>query len=127
MATAKSNYLEGKIIEHVLRNVSYTSPTTVYSALFTSDPTEANSGTEVTGGSYARQATTFGAHSGGVCLNSAPISFTSMPSATVTHIGIYDASTAGNLLYYGALSTSLTVTTGSTVTFATSSISVSEL
>lgn len=127
MATAKSNYLEGKIIEHVLRNVSYTSPTTVYMALFTSDPTEAGTGTEVTGGSYARQSITFGAQSGGQVANSSLVSFTSMPTATVTHFAIYDNSTAGNMLYYGTLTTPLSVTTGSTINFATSSITVSEL
>jgi len=51
-----SNYLENKVLDHVLRNVSYSSPTTVYVGLYTSDPTDAGSGTEVSGGSYARQA-----------------------------------------------------------------------
>ncbi len=50
-----SNYLENKVLDHVLRNTSYTSPTTVYVGLYTSDPTDAGSGTEVSGGSYARQ------------------------------------------------------------------------
>ena len=126
MATAKSNYLEGKIIEHVLRNVNYTRPTTVYLALYTTDPTEANTGTQVSGGSYARQAITFGAQVNGAVSNTSSVSFTGMPSATVTHVGILDASTGGNLLYYGALTTTVTVTTGSTVSFASSAVTVTE-
>lgn len=126
MALAKSNYLEGKVIEHVLRNVAYTSPTTVYAALYTSDPGEANSGTEVAGGTYARQAVTFGAHSNGTVTNSALVEFEDLPGATVTHMGILDASTSGNLLYYGALNSSITVTAGSTISFPSSTISVTE-
>ena len=42
-----SNYLENKLLDHILKNVSYTSPTTVYVGLFTSDPTDAGSGTEI--------------------------------------------------------------------------------
>ena len=61
-----SNYLENAIIDAVLRNTSYTSPTTVYVGLFTTDPTDADSGTEVSGGSYARTAVTFSAPSNGV-------------------------------------------------------------
>lgn len=126
MALAKSDYLEGKVIEHVLRNVSYTSPTTVYLALYTSDPGDGNSGTEVTGGSYAREAVAFAAQSGGTVLNSSSIEFADLPAATVTHVGILDASTAGNLLYHGALNDSLTVTAGSSVVFSASTISVTE-
>lgn len=51
MSMAKSDYLENKILDHVLNNTSYTSPTTVYFALFTSNPAEDGSGSEVLGGS----------------------------------------------------------------------------
>jgi hypothetical protein len=126
MALAKSNYLENKIIEHVLRNVSYTSPATVYAALYTSDPGEANSGTELTGGSYAREAVTFGAASNGAVTNTGAVTFADLPAATVTHIGILDASTSGNLLYYGSVASTLTVVSGSTIEFSASSITVTE-
>jgi hypothetical protein len=126
MALAKSNYLEGKVIEHVLRNVSYTSPATVYAALYTSDPGEANSGTEVAGGTYASQTIAFGAHSNGTVTNSGLVEFDDLPAATVTHVGLLDASTSGNLLYYGALGSSITVTAGSTISFPASNISVTE-
>ena len=113
-----SDYAENKLIEHLVRQVAYTSPTTVYLALFTTATTDAGGGTEVTGGSYARQAITFGAASGGTCTNSSAVSFTGMPAATVTHAAIMDASTAGNMLMHGALTASKTVGAGDTLTFA---------
>jgi hypothetical protein len=70
-----SNYLENALINAVLRNTTYTSPATVYVSLYTSDPTDADSGTEVSGGSYARTAVTFGAPSNGVSTNSADVTF----------------------------------------------------
>ena len=70
-----SNYLENALINATLRNTSYTSPTTVYVGLYTSDPTDANTGTEVSGGCYARVAVTFGAPSNGVSTNSANVEF----------------------------------------------------
>lgn len=127
MADAKSNYLENKILDHVLKNTSYTSPTTVYCALFTAAPGETGGGTEVTGGSYARQAVTFSTAASGESHNSADIVYTLMPAATVTHFGVYDASTAGNLLYYGAFSASKTTTSGDTLTIPASGLSISEL
>lgn len=100
---AMSNYLEEALLNATLRNVSYTSPTTVYLALFINDPTDANTGTEVTGGSYARQTVPFVAPSSGACINSADVEFNNMPAVTVTHVGIYDALAGGNLLYHGQL------------------------
>jgi hypothetical protein len=106
-----SNYLENALINAVLRNTSYTSPTTVYVALFTSDPTDAGTGTELSGNGYSRTAVTFGAPSDGVTTNSADVTF---PTATaswgvVSHIGLYDASTSGNLLFHTPLDTSKTI------------------
>ena len=103
-----SNYLETALINATLRNTSYSSPATVYVALFTSDPTDAGSGTEVSGGSYARTAVTFGAPSDGVSTNSAAVEFPTCTSSwgTITHIGIMDALTTGNLLYHTALTAS---------------------
>jgi len=103
-----SNYLENALINATLRNTSYSSPATVYVALYTTDPTDANTGTEVSGGSYARTAVTFGAPSDGVSTNSASVEFPTCTSSwgTITHIGIMDALTSGNLLYHTALTTS---------------------
>lgn len=126
--SAKSNYLEGKLIEHVLRNVSYTSPSTVYLSLHTADPTEAGSGAEVSGNGYGRQPIAFGAHSDGACSNSAVEEFTASGGSfgTVTHFGIFDASSSGNLLYYGALTASKVVADGDTLKFAIGSITITE-
>jgi len=121
-----SNYLETALINVTLRATSYTAPTTVYVALYTSDPTDADTGTEVTGGSYARQSVTFAAPSDGTSTNSADITFPTCTSAwgTVTHLGIRDASTAGNLLYYTPLDVSKAITSGDVFKIATGNLSV---
>ncbi len=109
-----SNYLETALINATLRNTSYTSPTTTYLALYTSDPTDADTGTEVTGGSYARQAITFSSPSNGVTSNSSAIEFPTATASwgTVTYVGIRDAVTSGNLLYHTALDASKAIDTG---------------
>ena len=121
-----SNYLENALINVTLRATSYTAPTTVYLALYTTDPTDADTGTECSGTSYARQAVTFGAPSNGVSTNSAAVEFPQAGSSwgTITHIGIRDALTTGNLLYHTPLDASKTIATGDVFRIATSSLSV---
>jgi hypothetical protein len=121
-----SNYLENALINATLRNTSYTSPTTVYVGLYTSDPGEGNTGTEVSGGSYARTAVTFGAPSNGVSTNSASVTFPTATGTwgTVTHIGILDALTSGNLLYYTPLDASKSIASGDVFTISTGNLSV---
>ena len=121
-----SNYLENALINATLRNTSYTSPSVVYVGLYTSDPTDANTGTEVSGGSYARVAVTFGAPSNGASTNSAAVEFPQATAnwGTVTHIGILDALTGGNLLYHTALDSSKTIETGDIFKIAIGSLSV---
>jgi len=99
---------------------------TVYLALYTDDPTDADTGTEISGGSYARQSITFGAPSNGTSTNSAAIEF---PAATanwgvITHVGIRDALTSGNLLYHTALDASKTINNGDIFKILTSNLSV---
>lgn len=107
-----SSYLRGKITDHVLRGVSYTAPAAVYVSLHTSDPTiNGTPATEVSAGWYARQAVTFAAQStAGQTSNSNTITFSGVTgsSVTVTHFGIWDALTLGNMLEYGTLSASKT-------------------
>jgi hypothetical protein len=121
-----SNYLENALINGTLRGTTYTAPTTVYLALYTSDPTDADTGTEVSGTSYARQSVTFGSPSNGATTNSAAIEFPQAGGSwgTVTHVGIRDASTAGNLLYHTALDASKTIATGDVFRIASGSLSV---
>ena len=108
-----SNYLENAIINATLRNTSYSSPSTVYIGLYTSNPTDANTGTEVSGGSYARKSVTFAAPSDGVAASNADVIFDTATAnwGTITHIGILDALTSGNLLYHTQLDTSKVIDT----------------
>lgn len=121
-----SNFLENALINATLRNTSYTSPATVYLALYTTDPTDADTGTELSGNGYARQSITFGAPSNGVSTNSAAIDFPQATGSwgTVAYVGIRDASTAGNLLYHTALDVSKTIDTGDVFRVAIGSLSV---
>ena len=121
-----SNYLENALINATLRNTTYTSPATVYVGLYTSDPTDANTGTEVSGGSYARTSVTFGAPSNGVTTNSGAVEFPQATGSwgTVGWIGILDAATSGNLLYHTALDTSKTIDNGDIFKIAIGSLSV---
>jgi hypothetical protein len=121
-----SNFLENALINATLRATTYTSPATVYVSLWTSDPTDAGSGTEVSGGSYARTAVTFGAPSNGVSTNSADVTFPTATASwgTVGWIGINDASTSGNLLYHTALDTAKAIDSGDIFKIATGNLSV---
>lgn len=125
--SAISNYLEIRLLDHVLRNVAMTSPTTVYAALFTSDPTDADIGTEVSGGSYARQAVTFSAVVSGATSNASTVTF---PTATadwglVTHVGIYTAVSGGNLLFHAPMTSAEQVLNGQTFSFLAGELRVS--
>ena len=121
-----SNFLENALINATLRNTTYTSPATVYVSLWTSDPTDAGSGTEVSGGSYARTAVTMGAPSNGVSLNSADVTFPTATASwgTVGWIGINDALSSGNLLYHTALDTAKTIDSGDIFKISTGNLSV---
>lgn len=131
---AFTNYLENKLIDHVFQNTAFTSPTTLYIALFTAvSDGEAGTVTEVTGGSYARVAVTANASNwadatgnNGTTSNVGAVTFPAATAdwGTVTHFGIYDASSAGNLLVYAALTASRTITNGSTPSFAAGALTV---
>lgn len=99
-----TEYLRTSVGNHVLTNTAYTSPTTLYVALFTVAPTIAGGGTEVTGGSYAREAIGFLETSVDGEFENTSASISDMPEATVVAIGIYDAVTAGNLLTFEVFS-----------------------
>lgn len=141
-AGALSNYLTNKIIDYVMRQQAYTAPTSVFIALATTTGSAAACGTEVTGGSYARVtvasslanwagtqgATTTVASSGtsGTTSNNVTITFPG-PTAnwgTVTEFCVFDAITAGNLLWRAALTTSKTINNGDAApSFAISALS----
>lgn len=141
-AQAFSDYVENKIVDLLVRGQAFTAPVTVYVGLSTAACSDSSVGTEVTGGSYARVAvtsslanwagtqsagsTTASSGTGGVTSNNAAINFPT-PSAgwgTVTHWFLSDASTAGNLLVCAALTTSKTINSGDTVSFAIATLTV---
>ena len=135
--TAASNFLEEATLNHILQNVAesgaaYTAPSNVYVSLHTGSPGEDDLGAnEITGASYARTEVTFGnvAVVANVCSVSSNVTVTfpqatSDYSANVTHIGLYDASTSGNLMFYGALSTQKQVTSGDVFQINTGSLTI---
>ena len=154
MSDAASNYLESKLLDHVLNHGSapYTGVSTVYVGLFASggnntalntaleSGTNSTSGTgnwgyyEINNGSYARQSVTFAAASGGSISSNATVTFPGATAnynsagsqgQTVTHLAIMDASTGGNVYFYGALTTSKTVSSGDQFTISSGNLTVS--
>jgi hypothetical protein len=126
---AKSDFLETVILNHVLRNTSYASPATVYLALYTvAEDDTGGAGTEVSGGSYARQLISFAAPIANQVANSADILFpvASADWGTVVHFGIRDAASGGNLLYHAPLTASRTILTGDQLRFPAGQLVVGE-
>ena len=121
-----SNYLENALINGTIRGSSYTAPTNVYVALYTSDPTDADTGTEVSGGSYARQIVTFAAPSNGVSVSNADVTFPQATGSwgTIGWIGLRDAVSGGNLLYHTALDASKVIDTGDVFKINSGNLSV---
>ena len=120
-----SNYLEDALLNATLANVSYTTPATVYTALYSVAPTDSTSGTELTGSSYARVSTAFSVTSG-VATNTGNVTFgpASADWTPAVAWSITDASSAGNILYYGGLNAVQTVLNGNSLTFGIGNISV---
>lgn len=127
--SAFSDYTEDKIVDVFLRVGTYTGATP-YVALFTSDPTDVTVtaiAAESVYTNYVRQAVTFTAASNGVTQNTAQIDFPANGlgvSTTVSHVGVFDASTAGNLLFHSALTTSKTLQPGDVLSFAASALQI---
>lgn len=124
--SAMSNYLENEILDHILGTGSYTMPSTVYVGLSTGSFGEDNSGTELSGNNYSRVSASFSAASGGTTSNSGALEFAAATGSwgTVSHFGIFDASSSGNLLIHGALSASKTIATGDILRFAAGDLDV---
>lgn len=120
-----SDYLETAVLNHVFGGSSYTAPTTLYVALYTSAPSDTGGGTEVSGGAYARQTATFTV-SGGTASNTAAIEYSTATAdyGTVVAVGVFDALTSGNLLAYGTLTTSKAVSTGDVFRFNASALDI---
>lgn len=134
--SAASDYLENKVLDHVLGNTAFTQPTTLYLGLWTADD-GLESGTitsEVSGGSYARQdidvdgsSGAFDTSSGGSSSNTQTITFPAATAnwGTITHVAVMDASTGGNVLFHGAVTTSKTIESGDTFQVSAGNLTIS--
>ncbi len=131
--SAASNYLENKVLDHVLRNASYTQPSDLYVGLFTGNALnnlEAGTLTDevsTSGTGYVRKAVTFGNAVTGTATNSATVTFDAATDnwGNITAIAILDTVTTGNVLFYGNLTTAKLIENGDTMQFVTDNISVS--
>lgn len=127
--SAASDYLENKVLDHVLGGSTYTQPSTIYVGLWTADD-GLESGTltsEVSGGSYAREAITFDAASGGSADSAATVTFPTATAnwGTITHVALMDASTSGNVLFHGSVTTSKTIESGDTFQISAGNLTIS--
>jgi hypothetical protein len=123
---ALSDYSEKLLLDWLMTTGSATRPTAWYVALFTAAPSDSGGGTEVSTGGYARQTVAFDAAAtpGGTTSNSAAVTFTATGAdyGIVTHVGIFDALTGGNLLWHGSMVASKDVKDGDTLEFSTGNI-----
>lgn len=138
MSSGKSQYLSQKLLNQIFGGTAYTFATTLYFALYTVSPGAGNSGTEATGTGYARVAvvcntTNWPAISGssqtitnGTAINFPTATGNWSSSSNQVTAGILDASSAGNLLYFGDLTTAKPVLNGDTASFAASAVTVQE-
>lgn len=129
--SAASNYLENKILDHVLTATAFTQPSR-FIALFTADPGEAGSFTNeigTSGTAYARQAVTFAAASSGSSATNATVTFPTATAnwGTITHVAVVDSDVegSGNVLFYGAVTTSKQIDTGDTFQISSGNLTIS--
>lgn len=126
-----TNHLEDLVLDHVFGSVDYTPETTLYVALFTAAPNDTGGGTEVSGGDYAREGltnntTNFPNGTDGAKANGVDITFPEATGSwgTISHWGIFDASTSGNLLIWGAVTNPQAVVSGNTVVIPTGDLQI---
>lgn len=119
-----SDYLENKVLDGTVGNVSYTAPSTIYMALYSVAPSDSSSGTELSGNGYSRQSVAFGtAAASGSISNTADVTFTASGGDwTVAGAALVDASSSGNILYWSTQNRS--VPDGDSLVYATGKISI---
>jgi len=127
---AASDYLELKLLDHSLGTAAFTAPTDVYVGLHTGSPGDDDTGANeisTSGTGYVRKVAAFAAASAGSAATNATITFDAATSSwgTITHISLYDASAAGNLLFHGAVTTSKTIETGDTFQISSGNLTIS--
>jgi hypothetical protein len=115
-----------RLLDASFGTTAYVDPTgPMQLALVTANGSATAAGTEVTGGSYARQTLTMDAASAGATSNSETISFTGMPAVTVVGVEVYDSAGSPRRCWWGALTASKTLGAGDTLTFSAGGLSVS--
>jgi hypothetical protein len=110
--SAMSDYLENKLLDHILATTAYTAPSAVYLGLSIASMGENAGGTELTGNGYARVSVAFDAASGGTTDNTAVVDFPACTGSNwgaVAYWSIWDASTGGNMLLHGAFTSAKTI------------------
>ena len=125
--SAMSDYLELKMLDHVLGTAAYTYPSQTYIGLSTGSFADAGTGSsEISGNSYARVAINFDAASGGTTDNSAVVDFPTATGSwgTISHYGLFDASSSGNLLIHGAFSASKAIASGDILRIAAGELDI---
>jgi hypothetical protein len=134
--SAASNYLENKVLDHVLTATAYSQPSTRYLALFTNTSGNAATNLEAgtltdevstSGSAYGRETVTFAAASGGTSATNATVTFDTATAnwGTITHVAVMDAETSGNVLFWGAVTTSKTIETGDTFQVSSGNLTIS--
>ena len=125
-----SNFIETAMLNHFFRSAAQPSPSAVFVALYISNPTDADTGSEVSGGGYARQQITFGAVSQvsgkGRISNAGKIEYSVATTAwgAVAYMGLRDAMNGGNLLAWAPLSQAKDVQIGDQVVFQIGDLSI---
>ena len=123
-----SDYLEVALLNATLNGVAFTAVNDPYVSLHTADPRGAGTGTEVSGGSYARTTASFATASGtsGLVATDADVTFPTCTASwgTVGWIGLWDAASGGNMLYHTALDTSKTIDSGDIFKITTGNLTV---
>jgi hypothetical protein len=125
--SAASDYTENLALTYLLTSGSATRPTAWYVGLHTADPTDAGTGAEVStsGTAYARESVSFSvtndtaSNSGTVTFNAATANW-----GTISHVGVWDASSGGNLLFHGSVTSAKTIETGDTFQISTGNLDI---
>jgi hypothetical protein len=124
--SALSDYAENKVLDVLGANATFTAPSNVYLGLSTGSLGDDNSGTELTGNNYSRVSVSFGAAASGTMSNDAAIEFAAATGSwgSVSHWGLYDAASSGNLLVHGSFTTAKTIASGDVLKIATGDLDI---
>ena len=124
--SALSDYAENKVLDVLGANATFTAPSNVYLGLSTGSLGDDNSGTELTGNNYSRVSVSFGAAASGTMSNDAAIEFAAATGSwgSVSHWGLFDAASSGNLLVHGSFTTAKTIASGDVLKVATGDLDI---